>query len=95
MSGRTHRFKTGPLHIYLVTGRFNLSHIWTITKLDCNLNRVLQFHDLYLNPVSERFGSTKIDDELIQRIEKLTGKPVHHLLKRGKFFSQRYVVHHY
>lgn len=36
----------------------------------------------------ERFGSTKIDDALLQRIEKVTGKPVHHLLRRGKFFSQ-------
>nr|XP_011425754.2 tryptophan--tRNA ligase, cytoplasmic [Crassostrea gigas] len=36
-----------------------------------------------------RFGSTKIDDVLIQRIEKATGKPVHHLLRRGIFFSQR------
>ncbi|WAR18821.1 SYWC-like protein [Mya arenaria] len=36
-----------------------------------------------------RFGSQKIDDELINRIEKVTGKPVHHLLRRGIFFSQR------
>lgn len=40
----------------------------------------------------ERFGSTKIDDALLQRIEKVTGKPVHHLLRRGKFFSQRCVA---
>ena len=44
-----------------------------------------------LNFSIERFGSTKIDDALLQRIEKLTGKPVHHLLRRGKFFSQRSV----
>ncbi|XP_074654756.1 tryptophan--tRNA ligase, cytoplasmic-like [Tubulanus polymorphus] len=37
----------------------------------------------------KRFGSSKIDDELIQRIAKVTGKPVHHLLKRGVFFSHR------
>lgn len=37
----------------------------------------------------KRFGSTKIDDALLQRIEKVTRKPVHHLLRRGKFFSQR------
>ena len=30
-----------------------------------------------------RFGSSKIDDVLIQRIEKVTGKPAHHFLKRG------------
>ncbi|XP_064601597.1 tryptophan--tRNA ligase, cytoplasmic-like isoform X2 [Liolophura sinensis] len=37
----------------------------------------------------ERFGSSKIDDELIARIEKVTGKPVHHLVRRGIFFSHR------
>lgn len=37
----------------------------------------------------KRFGSSKVDDELIQRIEKVTGKPVHHFLRRGIFFSHR------
>ncbi|XP_060574814.1 tryptophan--tRNA ligase, cytoplasmic-like [Ruditapes philippinarum] len=37
----------------------------------------------------KRFGSQKVDDELIKRIEKVTGKPVHHLIRRGIFFSQR------
>ncbi|KAL4237252.1 Tryptophan--tRNA ligase [Mactra antiquata] len=37
----------------------------------------------------KRFGSQKVDDELIQRMEKVTGKPVHHLLRRGIFFSHR------
>ncbi|XP_053397618.1 tryptophan--tRNA ligase, cytoplasmic-like [Mercenaria mercenaria] len=36
-----------------------------------------------------KFGSTKIDDELIKRMEKATGKHVHHLLRRGVFFSMR------
>ncbi|KAL3831668.1 hypothetical protein ACJMK2_023391 [Sinanodonta woodiana] len=36
-----------------------------------------------------RFGSSKIDAELIARIERVTGKPVHHLLRRGIFFSHR------
>ncbi|CAG5126232.1 unnamed protein product [Candidula unifasciata] len=36
-----------------------------------------------------RFGSSKIDDELVARIEKVTGKPAHHFLKRGIFFSHR------
>ncbi|XP_026816016.1 tryptophan--tRNA ligase, cytoplasmic [Rhopalosiphum maidis] len=36
-----------------------------------------------------RFGSSKIDDELISRIEAVTKKPVHHFLKRGIFFSHR------
>ncbi|XP_050438672.1 tryptophan--tRNA ligase, cytoplasmic isoform X2 [Adelges cooleyi] len=36
-----------------------------------------------------RFGSSKITDDLILRIETLTKKPVHHFLKRGIFFSHR------
>lgn len=37
----------------------------------------------------ERFGSTKVDDKIIQRIEQVTGKPVHHFIRRGIFFSHR------
>lgn len=39
--------------------------------------------------VAERFGSSKIDEELIARFEKITGKPAHHLIRRGIFFSHR------
>ncbi|XP_060533920.1 tryptophan--tRNA ligase, cytoplasmic [Cylas formicarius] len=37
----------------------------------------------------KRFGSSKIDDELLSRFEKVTNKPAHHLLRRGFFFSHR------
>ncbi|XP_075147977.1 tryptophan--tRNA ligase, cytoplasmic-like [Haematobia irritans] len=37
----------------------------------------------------KRFGSSRIDDELIARIEKITGKPAHPLIRRGIFFSHR------
>lgn len=37
----------------------------------------------------KRFGSSKIDQELIDRFEKVTGKPAHHFLRRGLFFSHR------
>nr|XP_054758087.1 tryptophan--tRNA ligase, cytoplasmic-like [Lytechinus pictus] len=36
-----------------------------------------------------RFGSTKIDDALLERFEKITGHKPHHFLRRGIFFSQR------
>eukprot|EP01132_Coremiostelium_polycephalum_P007926 gene7926-9752_t len=36
-----------------------------------------------------KFGSTKIDDALIERFEKVTGKKAHHFLRRGIFFSHR------
>jgi hypothetical protein len=35
------------------------------------------------------FGTELIDDALIARVEKISGKPAHHFLKRGIFFSHR------
>lgn len=37
----------------------------------------------------KKFGSSKIDEELIQRFEKVTGQKAHHFLRRGIFFSHR------
>ncbi|XP_076666853.1 tryptophanyl-tRNA synthetase [Andrena cerasifolii] len=37
----------------------------------------------------KKFGSSKIDDELLGRFEKITGRKPHHFLKRGIFFSHR------
>ena len=36
-----------------------------------------------------KFGSSKLTPELIERFEKVTGKHVHHFLRRGIFFSHR------
>ncbi|KAM9294038.1 tryptophan--tRNA ligase, cytoplasmic [Gastrophryne carolinensis] len=36
-----------------------------------------------------RFGSSKIDQELIARIERVAGQKAHHFLRRGIFFSHR------
>lgn len=36
-----------------------------------------------------RFGSSKIDDELLSLWEEVIGKPVHYFLRRGIFFSHR------
>eukprot|EP00736_Rhodelphis_marinus_P012798 Rmarinus@m.25981 len=41
----------------------------------------------------EQFGTEPISQELIDRVEKLTGRPAHHWLKRGVFFSQRDLKH--
>lgn len=43
----------------------------------------------YFPILTERFGSSKIDDTLIARLEKAAGRPAHHLIKRGIFFSHR------
>lgn len=37
----------------------------------------------------EKFGSSPIDETLLKRMETITGKPVHHFLRRGIFFSHR------
>lgn len=36
-----------------------------------------------------RFGSSKIDQDLVDRVERVTGKKAHHFLRRGIFFSHR------
>ena len=41
----------------------------------------------------ERFGSSPISQELLDRCEKLTGKKVHRFLRRGIFFSHREFEH--
>jgi tryptophanyl-tRNA synthetase len=37
----------------------------------------------------KRFGSARIDEEMVARFEAVTGRPAHHLLRRGIFFSHR------
>lgn len=39
--------------------------------------------------ISGKFGSSKIDQDLLDRFEVITGKKVHHFLRRGIFFSHR------
>ena len=41
------------------------------------------------NKLIDRFGTKRIDDILLERIRKLTGKEPHIFLKRGLFFSHR------
>ncbi|KAI8744485.1 tryptophan--tRNA ligase cytoplasmic [Biomphalaria glabrata] len=41
----------------------------------------------------DQFGSFKIDPQLIERFEKVTGKKAHHFLRRGIFFSHREMNH--
>ena len=42
------------------------------------------------NALIENFGTKRIDEALIERLEKLTGRKAHHFLRRGLFFSHRY-----
>lgn len=43
----------------------------------------------------ERFGSEKITTELVDRIERITGKKAHRWLRRGYFFSHRFIPIYY
>jgi tryptophanyl-tRNA synthetase len=36
-----------------------------------------------------QFGSQRITEELLERLERVTGKPLHRFLRRGIFFSHR------
>ena len=37
-----------------------------------------------------RFGSCAVDDDLIQKMQAITGGPVHHFIRRRIFWSHRY-----
>jgi len=39
----------------------------------------------------EKFGTRKIDQAILDRFEKLTGHKPHRYLRRGLFFSHRYI----
>ena len=41
------------------------------------------------NKLTETFGSKKIDQELLNRLEKATGQKAHRLFRRGMVFSHR------
>lgn len=38
----------------------------------------------------DQFGCQRIDDALVGRIARLTGRPAHCFLRRGLFFAHRY-----
>lgn len=44
---------------------------------------------LYTSIYPDQFGSERIDQALIDRIERVSGQSAHHFLKRGIFFSHR------
>ena len=44
------------------------------------------------NKVVEEFGSKLIDTSLLERFERLTGHKPHPWLRRGYFFSHRFVL---
>ncbi|XP_012539913.1 tryptophan--tRNA ligase, cytoplasmic [Monomorium pharaonis] len=54
---------------------------WTVTSVNDT--------GIDYDKLIKKFGSSKIDDELLARFEKITGKKPHHFLRRGIFFSHR------
>ncbi len=55
-------------------------------EVDGNL-QAIDYNALIVN-----FGTKRIDEALISRLEKLTGKRAHPFLRRGLFFSHRYAT---
>ncbi len=54
---------------------------WNVTsKSDTGIN---------YDKLIQKFGSSKIDDALISKIEAIVKQPVHHFIRRGIFFSHR------
>eukprot|EP01061_Rhynchopus_euleeides_P046011 TRINITY_DN8562_c0_g1_i1.p2 TRINITY_DN8562_c0_g1~~TRINITY_DN8562_c0_g1_i1.p2 ORF type:complete len:441 (+),score=223.61 TRINITY_DN8562_c0_g1_i1:54-1376(+) len=53
---------------------------WTVEGADGGIN---------YDKLIEQFGSKRIDQALLDRMERLTGKRPHHWLRRGIFFSHR------
>ena len=50
---------------------------------------MLTFAIYYFVVNTVRFGSTKISSDLKKRMEMLTGKTLHHFIRRDIFFSHR------
>ena len=70
-----------------------MSHSATGIDYDKLIRMLLfTFSFLYSSLIySGRFGSSKISPELIARIESIIKKPVHHFIRRGIFFSHRFI----
>lgn len=41
------------------------------------------------NKLVQEFGTRRIDEALLERFERVTGRKAHPLLRRGSFFSHR------
>lgn len=39
----------------------------------------------------DKFGCQRLDQSLIDRVQRLTGRPAHVFLRRGVFFAHRFV----
>jgi tryptophanyl-tRNA synthetase len=66
-----------------------------ITPFEVKFDKKEQFD---YNKIIDKFGCTKISDDLIKRFEQLTGKQAHRYLRRGIFFCHRdleNILNHY
>jgi hypothetical protein len=57
---------------------------WEVTAADEN--------GIDYDKLIETFGTRKIDQGLLDRFEKLTGRKPHRYLRRGHFFSERLLL---
>lgn len=56
----------------------------TVTPWEVSASRGIDY-----NKLIEQFGCQRLEDSMIQRVEKLTGKKPHPFLRRGIFFAHR------
>lgn len=40
----------------------------------------------------EKFGCQRLEESLVRRVERLTGRPAHVFLRRGVFFAHRFAL---
>merc|ERR1712029_1299819 len=97
--------ETVSLGNYLITiNMADVSEKMAETKLNEEVKKVETEDDDFVDPwnvsttsdkgidyqkLIKKFGSSSIDDALLERMVKISGKPVHHFLRRGVFFSHR------
>ncbi|CAH1163499.1 unnamed protein product [Phaedon cochleariae] len=81
MSGETNHIDKVPIGTVQENDETDIVDPWTVvSKSETGVD---------YDKLIKKFGSSKIDEELLDRFEKVTGKKVHHLLRRGIFFSHR------
>lgn len=98
----TIRFRTPPDGVASVSGTTpaikpadpSLAHEQVITPWDVQGSISADGKQLAIDydKLIDQFGTRRVDAALLERFEKLTGHRPHPLLRRGMFFSHRFVV---
>lgn len=80
-----------PWEAHAGEGQAAIDYGKLISKYKLPLSWVCMTFGAHLRMRAERFGSQPIEADLLQKIEAVTKQKPHHFLRRGIFFSHRYV----